>query len=365
MIREKLKKLNSKEKADKKAEEIALLDHIGFFNDGDYRVEILSCEKIDGGIKLRARAWKNDIPVGFMDGSVEIETFRIFNPPILVDTPDGDIQIDNIDRITGERTTRKLKEDPIAAVRKSLVHTIGLVGKVGSNIQKGKIGTTVSTFYSGSGDGYSAIWESTSSWATVHDALTGNDTSATGTNFYAGISQHQTTGSKTTIGRMFLPFDTAAIPDTDTVTAATLTVYSTGTTFNGDNDGDDFVTVVQTSQASNTTLAHADYDTCGDAISNPTEGATRIDLSSWSTGAGNANTFTLNSTGLGWISKTGYTKLGLREGHDVINSQIANNTVNGAAVYLSEQDGAGTTNDPTLTVTHGGVVKMMALLGIG
>lgn len=353
MIRETIKNLTQKEKANRKSEEICNLFTPRTFTHKGLKVEVISIEKIEGGIKSKVRSWRGSKQLGFMDGSVEIETINIYNPPILVPDPNGDI-IQEWNEKVGDGPdvirSRKLKEDPEQAFMEALVSTIERVGKEDTNIQKGKVGTTVSTFYAGSGDGYSAVWESTSSWATVHDATTGNDTSATTTTTYAGFCQHQTTGGKTSILRAFFPFDTASLPDTDDISAATLTLYSTGTTANGDNDGDNFVAIVQTSQASNTTLANADYDTCGDAITNPTEGATRISLNSWSTGAGNANTFTLDATGISWISKTGYTKLGAREGHDVKNNQIANNTSSGAAVYLSEQ--SGTSTDPTLTVTH-------------
>jgi hypothetical protein len=36
-------------------------------------------------------------------------------------------------------------------------------------------------------------------------------------------------------------------------------------------------------------------------------------------------TFTLNSTGRGWVNKTGYTLLGVREGHDVLDDPLIRN----------------------------------------
>jgi len=352
MIRDNLKNLSEKEKSNKKAEEIAKLDHVRHFKINGLKIEILDQEKIEGGLRFHVKAWRGKKQLGFMDGSVEIETINIYNPPILVPDENGDIVQEWDEKTpTGiNHRSRKLKEDPIRAIQETLYETVRKIGKEDTQIVKGKVGTTTSVFYSGSGDGYSAVWESTSSWATIHAATTGNDTSAGDVSAYAGFCQHQTSGSKTSILRAFYPFDTSSIPDTDVISSATLTLYSTGTLANGDNDGDNFIAIVQTSQASNTTLANGDYDTCGDAETNPTEGATRISLNSWSNGAGNANVFTLNATGIGWISKTGYTKLGAREGHDVKNNQIANNTSSGAAVYLSET--SGTSTDPTLTVTH-------------
>jgi hypothetical protein len=64
--------------------------------------------------------------------------------------------------------------------------------------------------------------------------------------------------------------------------------------------------------------------------------------------------FILNATGLSWIVKTGNTKLGIREGHDCINSAIRNdlggNIVNGLQLYTINQ--AGTDKDPKLVVVH-------------
>ncbi len=133
---------------------------------------------------------------------------------------------------------------------------------------------------------------------------------------------------------------------------------------NTDNDGTDFLTVTQTSQATHTVLANADYDQCG-AISNPTEGVDsgqRKDITSVTTSA--YLIFTLNSTGMGWIKKsgqasactatTGVTCLGVREGHDVTNSAIISgfDVVAENLVSLSSSEHTGTSQDPYLSVTY-------------
>lgn len=166
-----------------------------------------------------------------------------------------------------------------------------------------------------------------------------------------------------TIDRTFLPFDTSSIPSNATITAATLNLY-TLTKTNTDNDGTDFLTVTQTSQATHTVLANADYDQCG-AVSNPTEGidsGQRKDISSITTSA--YLVFTLNATGNGWIKKSGQasacsatagiTCLGVREGHDVTNAAIVSGfdvvAENTATFSSSEQ--SGTSQDPYLAVTY-------------
>jgi hypothetical protein len=111
--------------------------------------------------------------------------------------------------------------------------------------------------------------------------------------------------------------------------------------------------VGETTQADPTTLAGTDINDCG-AVDNPTEGATRIDLSSL--GGNEWVVWTLNATGRGWIKKSGtgagaYTRLGLREGHDCIDSAVdVDGTYNGFTARLSEYTGTG--SDPYLEVTY-------------
>jgi len=148
MIRELLQGKNADEKAYIKSREIAKKNHIGEYIDSKYgiTVEIQSLVKIERGIEIFAKAWRNGEPIGFgKDGTVEIEKFRIYNPPILV--PDGTTRTE-IEVDTGkEFQANNFKEDLIAAVQITLAHTIKVVAKDGSNIVKGKIGNTTSTFF--------------------------------------------------------------------------------------------------------------------------------------------------------------------------------------------------------------------------
>lgn len=184
-------------------------------------------------------------------------------------------------------------------------------------------------------------------WATAHGAATGSWAGPVYSQMETGsISGNPSTGRK--INRLFIPIDTSGIADGDTITAAELYMYVISKR-NNDNDGDDWINVVQTSQPSTTTLTTADFDLCG-AVTNPTEGATRIDLGSITTSA--YNSWTLDATGRGWIDKTGISMLGLREGHDALNNDIViggiyqGDTLN---CYSSERTGTG--EDPYLDVT--------------
>lgn len=205
---------------------------------------------------------------------------------------------------------------------------------------------TVTSVFSWAWDWFVSYDTWSASWNEAHDATTwtiaDNSLSVcdTESSAFSGTAQN-------VIKRSFFPFDTSSIPDTDTINSADFKLYWV-TIINTDNDWDDFIVTVQTSQASTSTLTTADYDQCWDAIDNPTEWSNRIDLWSLSTSA--YNTFTINSTWLWWIDKTWITKLGTRTWHDVIDSPIAANTRDFFRVSTSEN--AWTSQDPILEVTH-------------
>ena len=154
MIKDLLENKSSKEKANIKATELAKLDFVGEYTDAKYgiKIEIQSLDKIEGGIEIFARAWKGDKQLGFgADGTVDIERFRIFNPPILVHDPNGDI-VRNFTDKDGNVKQLKLREDAKQAILDTLAHTIKVIGKTDTNIKAGSIGNTTSTFYPDSGN---------------------------------------------------------------------------------------------------------------------------------------------------------------------------------------------------------------------
>ena len=144
-------------------------------------------------------------------------------------------------------------------------------------------------------------------------------------------------------------FDTSDLPDGAVVASGTIQLY-VNSTLNGDNDGEDFLSIVQTTQATDNSIITADYDQCG-SISNPTEGVDvgeRKDIGAISTSA--YLPFNLNSTGISWINKTGYTKLGVREGHDILNSTYAGGTNTYNAVNVNMASSAA--NKPQLIINY-------------
>ena len=199
-------------------------------------------------------------------------------------------------------------------------------------------------YYVGAGDGFvqSGVFVT---WDTAHDATDGASVNFTSAALLSPRASDFGGGTQYIMNRLFLPIDTSGIADTDTITAATLNIF-VNSIGNGDNDGDDFIVVLQASQASPTELVNADYDQCG-SVDSPTEGSDRLDISSLTTSA--YNSWTLNATGLGWISKTGTTLLCQREGHDVLDSPTAASAASHQGTACSETSGTG--SDPYLSVT--------------
>ncbi|MFA6382726.1 MAG: hypothetical protein WCX08_05675 [Candidatus Buchananbacteria bacterium] len=204
------------------------------------------------------------------------------------------------------------------------------------------------TFYTGAGDGEVDFidYDSIYSWAIVHDASVG--TAAYTTEYdYVAAGAGQGISSRTAIYRAFFPFDTSLIPDDALITSATLNLYIWVNGLRNDSYG--FITVIQTTQDSNLVLATSDYSKCG-TIPNPTEGVDAANrLLQADINLNNYNSFPLNAAGISWISKTSYTKLGVREGHDVLNVATGF-PISYADIYTSER--AGTSQDPYLDVTY-------------
>jgi len=201
------------------------------------------------------------------------------------------------------------------------------------------------SFFSGAGDGYAK--ESDAVWATAQGGP------GDGSDYVGSFNAAGAAAASWDIFRGFYSFDTEGIADGDTVDACdfyiTIWVDAMGA---GDEYG-----VVEGLQASPTELADGDYDACGDAIDNPTEGAPRVDPG----GSETEFNFSLNATGLGWINKTGYTQLGVRSEGDMDDAEPLGNQY--SLLYTSEE--GGTAKDPYLDITTsvpaGGVPQVIII----
>jgi len=349
------------EKANIKGQEIARLVYNKKYIRKEYEIEIIEVKEIEGGVAVFARVWNSDgAHIGFgKDGSVDIERFRIFNPPILVEDPQGTYIREWLDG-TGKVYQRIYREDPEEALLQVLEHTIYVKKQVfdGTNIIHGKIGNTTSVFFPAAGandpvDGYTI--QNNETWTTAHDAADGSSADDTGV-AVEQLVQHIVSTNLWHIKRGLYLFDTSTIDAGDSIDSATFSAY--GATQNDTiNDANSFLALVQSSPASNTSITTADYDQFGTT----TGGTANVDLTTWSTSA--YNDFTLNPTGLTWIGKgiDGRTRLGLREGHDLNNSPWtpggSNEFEEGQAIAA---DNIGTSQDPKLVVEHSGPAPIIS-----
>lgn len=213
------------------------------------------------------------------------------------------------------------------------------------------------TYASGAGDGETGGVHNT--WATIHDAtdVTGftgayanytADTTTGVAGYMIGSTQFYGAGSDYTIARAFLPFDTSGLPEGITITTATVDLYITAKTDTAGGANGYMVISGQTNQASTAEIVMDDFDQAG-----ATAGSATLDVTDITTGA--YNTFTLNATGRGWISTTGTTKIGVRDGFDITNTPVADPNVekgNGINFRTSEYTGIG--SDPSITITYTG-----------
>ena len=338
-----LRELNATERASIKTCEMAKrkTEFVGIYTSAQYgvKIEIIGDVKkieINGqhGIELFAKAWRGTQQLGFgADGTVEIERFRIFNPPILVDDPNGIIIQEWTDKETGEFKQRKLREDLIEATRQVISHNVKIVGKDNNKIIKGKIGNTTSTFYPADDGTISPAENAT--WATVHDATSGTFTSADGNGYIYGRLLAGTFG----INRYFSNIDTSAI-GTDTITSAT---YSVNSDAKGTDDSRSFNVYNSTHSVP---IVGGDFDLAG-----TTAYATAITMASWSvTGY---NDFTLLTPDDGKINKTGTTKLSIRD-VEKDTANVAPVTTANTYVHIFFVLNAGNASDPKLVVVHTG-----------
>lgn len=374
----KLQNTPADERARLKGLEIAKIDFRGEYISSQYgvKIEITEINAIEGGVEVFARAWKGNKQLGFgKDGSVDIERFRIINPPILVDDPNGDIiRSGGVDSITGKKQPdRKLREDPKEAIGQSLAHTISLVGKDGANIVNGKVGNTTSTFYPNAGattapvDGEAKRQGVNETFSTIRDA-TGSatepswmtDTESSGGLFFAST----TTNQFQRVDRGLYGFDIDI--GTDAVDSATISFFGTAKDSGlGGAMTLDVTTVTPTNNDTTATFVSGDYEV---AKYGTTKLATGIAYSAWSTVA--YNDFALNATGEAYIAN-GIKYFAARNAWDIDNSFGG---TWGSSEFIRVRsrmaDQTGTANDPKLVVVHSaaavatGRPNFLTLLGV-
>lgn len=304
------------------------------FNNKKIRVVIDSIKEIEGGVEVFARAYKGKKQLGFgEDGTVDIERFRILNPPTQVEDENGDIIIESVTPITNEVITRRYRKDPQQALIDTLLDTINIVAKNGKNIIQGKIGNTTTTIYSQNDGQVSSDAQAT--WAASQGATSGS----LNTGFQQVYAYWRTVDSKYYIARSFDEFDTSSISSGDTITSATLSAKVSSVTARSGLCG---VNVYQSTHSS--TLAAGDYDLCG-----TTAFSTTVGFGSMT--AGVYVDWVLDSNGIANINKGGLSRFALREANfDVANSSPAKDLNPNMIFYDSVE--AGTSSDPKIVIVH-------------
>ena len=188
----------------------------------------------------------------------------------------------------------------------------------------------VSTFNPGTGEGRTPNdGAGSDSFATVRGAA-----SASTAVDDVLVALTSVNGSTFRIHRVFLPFDTSALPDNATVSAANLQVYRSDAVATFANADTTTLHVVTQTQASDTSLVQDDFD----QVSFTSKGS--INFADTSDGAYSVITI----TDMAIISLTGFTKLALLTGRDQGNSQPTGSNVLG-------MQSRGDANPPVLTVT--------------
>jgi len=345
-MKKSLKTISFEIKATAKGKEVAKIKSTPKTLRKNYEIQIIKTKAINKGVEVFARAWtKNGEQIGFgKDGSIDIERFIIINPPLLIEAENGEIEISSTDILTKKVTTIYLKKDVKEALLQTLEHSISIKRqKFGDeNIKKGKVGNTTSIIYP-SLDGQ-MINNNSATWATVHD-----DTNCDSVAYQADSLSINTgyQSSKYIIIRGVFLFDTSALPDTDLISSAIISLYQYANLNNDDNDGEDYVVIASSNPASNNELVTTDFDDVGDTAFSNTR-----DITTDKSGYPDYRDFTLNDDGKSAIDKTGISKFSLREGHDILNHSYGY-TVQGWNNYnIRAYEYDGTPHGPKLTIEH-------------
>lgn len=182
-------------------------------------------------------------------------------------------------------------------------------------------------------------------WATLRGAA-GDSADDSSQAVELGLYSSATTNVWDSLSRNPILFDTSAIPDADTISAATV-----GVRFNAKADVfSQSISIVVCAPASNIDLVAGDYATFTMTQQNTTD----ITITALSTTL--YNDFGLSATGIASISKTGVTKFGVVLSGDRTNTEPTWSISTAATANMLCAEIAGGTDKPRLTGTSTGSV---------
>jgi len=187
--------------------------------------------------------------------------------------------------------------------------------------------------YNTSGEVNGYMEGTNASWATIWGATSAGSTANGST---GGLIANASRWSGYYISRIIVGFNTSALTSGATVLTAITSLYCDETAVEPN------VALVTATPASSTAIADGDYDQLG-----ATEGSDARTTCV----AAQYNNWTLNSTGRGWVNKTGITILGFRKSRDLDNSAPVTDEQQ-SNVTFTGNGYAGTTRDPKLVITY-------------
>jgi len=322
----------------------------GKFKDKGFEIEIISVDTIEGGIEVYAKAWKDKKPVGFgADSTVEIERFRFFG--IETSMPDT-IESKKIQHL--KKDTVVFKDDPTWSLKSDLLNAIKLTSKGGDKIIKRKIGHTTDTYYPDSDpeinsvDGHCNSRASSPGvpWADLYYGSYNLGASDNETTVSVKVQASEEDPNWEEITRGIVTFYTENLPDNAEISSAILSLYS-GVGASGDELSMGFeVNIYQGITFSNTSIGgnRFVYNTYTTAFSS------NISTTTW--GSSGYKDFTLNSSGISNISKTGVSKFAVKSNIDVNNSPPSWQYGMNAYVGFNTAETSGTASDPKLVITY-------------
>ena len=221
----------------------------------------------------------------------------------------------------------------------------GLLGKF-AGLPIAFMGTTTN-YVCAAGDGYIRNYTS-GTWAAIQSAASGDSTES---NAIVADSIHRTATGYFGIFRGYIPVNTSALPDGATISAVDL-VVNVVYVYDNDQDAYDWVSVVSATQPGADELALADYSAISDT--ELIDSGERLDCGTLGVGWSGSFTFSFNATGIAAVSKTGYTNLAVREGHDLTNNTVSSSGNGDTGANISASSGGA--NDAYLSVTYTVVV---------
>lgn len=354
MIKDLLKNKNAKEQAKIKGQEIAKVDFRGEYISQEYgiKIDIQSIKTIESGVEVMARAWKGKKQLGFgADGSVEIERFRLINPPI--NTADGTTRIETYEKGI-QATVNNFKEDPAQTIRNVIVHIASTHGQEDTQIVKGKAGNTVTAVYplSGTGtapiDGYAEqVYGSGETFASLRSG-SGTGSNETGNKIWVSLHARNAVNPNLfeILRRSIIGFPTNAI-GTDNVSIATISMHPTNlNTALGDTD----ISFTEVTPVDELSVENADYNIAKYADTHLVTGQA---ISTLDTGA--YEVWILNATGRDYINGSGNTIFSMRLGFEIdddFDNTYGGDWWTGIATSSADETAGGTDQDPLLTMTH-------------